>query len=49
MAIINRAGLSPDPMPGPIVIEEYDATTVVPPGCTARLDALGSIEIDVRG
>jgi len=28
---------------GPLIIEEYDATTVVPPGWTARVDALDTI------
>ena len=32
---------------GPVFVDEYDSTTVVPPGCRARLDAFGSIEIDV--
>jgi N-methylhydantoinase A len=32
---------------GPLIVEEYDATTVLPPGCTARLDQHGSIMIDV--
>ncbi|HXA98743.1 MAG TPA: hydantoinase/oxoprolinase family protein [Candidatus Dormibacteraeota bacterium] len=30
---------------GPLLIEEYDATTLVPPGCSARLDAHGNILI----
>jgi N-methylhydantoinase A len=33
---------------GPLIVEEYDATTVVPPGCTATLDAWGNIVIDIQ-
>jgi len=32
---------------GPMVIEEYDTTVVVPPGARVRLDATGSIRIDL--
>ena len=34
--------------PGPLVIEEYDATVVVPPGCSAARDVLGNIVIEVE-
>ena len=30
---------------GPVIIEEYDATCVVPPGTTAAVDANGNIVI----
>jgi N-methylhydantoinase A len=30
---------------GPLLIDEYDSTIVVPPGMQARLDAQGNIEI----
>ena len=30
---------------GPLIVEEYDATCVVPPGATAELDKAGSIVI----
>jgi N-methylhydantoinase A len=32
---------------GPLIVEEYDATCVVPPGATARLDAHQNIEIRI--
>jgi len=32
---------------GPLIVEEYDATTLVPPGAMAYLDEFGSIVIDV--
>jgi len=43
--IIQRATLAGAPQPGPLIVEEYDATTVVPPGATASLDAWGDIII----
>jgi N-methylhydantoinase A len=45
--VIRRAGLGRDPVAGPLFVDEYDSTTVVPPGCSARLDRFGSIEISV--
>jgi len=33
---------------GPLLIDEYDATTLVPPGCFARLDQLNSIVIRIE-
>ena len=33
---------------GPCIIEEYDATCVVPPGARAELDAYGNILIDLK-
>ncbi|MEE8630305.1 MULTISPECIES: hydantoinase/oxoprolinase family protein [Methylobacterium] len=43
--VIGRADLGPVPRPGPLVVEEYEGTTLVPPGCTARLDPDGNILI----
>jgi len=31
---------------GPAIIEQYDSTTVVPPGCEAQVDRLGNLVID---
>ncbi|MYA32269.1 MAG: hydantoinase/oxoprolinase family protein [Gemmatimonadales bacterium] len=45
--IVARTGLNGDWREGPVIVEEYDATCVVPPGCRARLDALGNIDIAV--
>jgi N-methylhydantoinase A len=36
-------------IPGPAVIEQYDATTVVEPGMTAWLDEADNIRIDIEG
>lgn len=46
--IMARSGLSESPLAGPLIIEEYDATTVVPPGTSARLDAAANIIIDIE-
>jgi N-methylhydantoinase A len=45
--VIGRDALGSRPMEGPLIVEEYDATTVVPPGCTAALDTQGNIVIGV--
>jgi N-methylhydantoinase A len=47
--VIGRGDLHDAPQQGPFVVEEYDATTVVPPSCTARLDDAGNIVIEVHG
>ncbi|MBS0219656.1 MAG: hydantoinase/oxoprolinase family protein [Proteobacteria bacterium] len=46
--VIDRFDLGKEPRSGPLLIEEYDATTLVPPGCAAWLDALGNIVIRVE-
>ena len=33
---------------GPLLIDEYDATTLVPPGCSARLDHFDNIVIRIE-
>jgi N-methylhydantoinase A len=33
------------PRSGPLIVEEYDATCVIPPGAGAELDAGGNIII----
>jgi N-methylhydantoinase A len=40
--IVNRSALK-SPHAGPCIVEEYDATCLVPPGWTARLDGHGNI------
>jgi N-methylhydantoinase A len=44
--ILCRADLA-TPREGPAVVEEYDATCVVPPGARAALDAWGNIVMEV--
>ena len=45
-AVLARSGLTSEPAAGPMVIEEYEGTIVVPPGATAWLDETGSVVID---
>jgi N-methylhydantoinase A len=45
--VVARSGLGKSWRSGPIVIEEYDATCVVPPRARARVDELQSIEIEI--
>jgi len=45
--VIARGALDETWCPGPLIIEEYDATCVVPHDARARLDALGNIEIEL--
>jgi N-methylhydantoinase A len=47
--VIGREDLDERPRPGPLLIDEYDATTLVPPDCPAHLDAHGNIVIDTGG
>jgi N-methylhydantoinase A len=47
--IIPRTALGPDWRCGPLIVEEYDSTCVIPPDARARMDELGSIEIDISG
>ncbi|BCM86751.1 hydantoinase/oxoprolinase family protein [Methylobacterium indicum] len=43
--VIGRADLAAGSRPGPLVIEEYEGTTLVPPDAAARLDPDGNILI----
>ena len=47
-AVIGRADLA-EGREGPLIVEEYDATCVVPPGVGARLNEAGCIVLDVGG
>ena len=38
-AVVSRGDLGIEASPGPIIVEEYDTTIVVPPGCTVRREA----------
>jgi N-methylhydantoinase A len=44
--ILKRSDLA-TPRPGPVIIEEYDATCVIPPGASAALDPAGNILIQL--
>lgn len=43
--VITRSHLGRNPEAGPLVIEDMDSTTLVPPGTTARLDEYNNIII----
>ena len=45
--LIGRRDLNGESRPGPLVIEEYDSVTIVPPGCDAHLDAAGFVVVSV--
>ena len=45
--VITRSELGRQARAGPLIIEEYDATTVVPPDCAAALDAMENIVVTV--
>ena len=47
--VLARADLDGRPRPGPLLVDEYDATTLVPPGATACLDGHGNILIATGG
>jgi N-methylhydantoinase A len=42
-SVTGRAGPSAAPAAGPLIVQEYDATCLVPPGATAALDGFGNI------
>jgi N-methylhydantoinase A len=44
--VLSRADLA-TPRAGPCIVEEYDATCVIPPGAQASLEANGSILIEL--
>ena len=44
--VMRRSDLA-KPRPGPLIVEEYDATCVVPPGARAELDGAGNIVIEL--
>ena len=46
--IAGRGALADGDLRGPLIIEEYEGTTVVPPDCTAALDAHMNIVIRVQ-
>ena len=46
-SIITRSSLEKS-VPGPAIVEEYDATCLIPPGASAKLDKFGNIVIDLQ-
>ncbi len=47
--VVPRSALPSSPRRGPLVIEEFDSTTVVPPDASVHRDALGNIILDLEG
>jgi N-methylhydantoinase A len=47
--ILARDALGATSRAGPLIVEEYEGTTVVPPDCAARLDQAGNIVIELGG
>jgi len=45
--VLSRQALKSEPRQGPLLIQEYDTTIVVPPGCAASLDAFGNVVIAI--
>ena len=46
-AVLSRRALALKPRRGPALIQEYDTTIVVPPGCEANLDGHKNVVIAV--
>jgi N-methylhydantoinase A len=46
--VVTRAALPAPPRRGPLVIEEFDSTTVVPPDASVHRDAMGNIVLDLE-
>lgn len=46
--VIQRTALSESPQQGPVIVEDYDCTTVIPPDANARVDANSSIVITLQ-
>jgi N-methylhydantoinase A len=47
--VLDRGDLDRTPRPGPLIVEEYDATTIVPPGWSAHLDEHANIRVSGAG
>jgi N-methylhydantoinase A len=45
-AVVGRPDLDATPRRGPLIVEEWDTSVVVPPGWTARRDDAGNIVLD---
>jgi N-methylhydantoinase A len=46
--IVDRSALGPSSRRGPLIIEEFDATVVVPPDAKAHKDAIGCIVLEFK-
>lgn len=46
--VIDRNQLTEKPIPGPVIVEEYEGTAVIPPGCSASVDQYGNVIIEIN-
>jgi N-methylhydantoinase A/oxoprolinase/acetone carboxylase beta subunit len=46
--VMRREGLTEKPLQGPLIVEEYDTTIIVPPGATVQA-ASGVVRIRLNG
>lgn len=46
--VLTRAQVPASPTPGPLIVEEFDATAVIPPDATIRRDAWDILRLDLR-
>ena len=46
--VVSRASLAGGTSAGPLIVEEYDSTTVVPLGCSVRLDEWSNITVEIE-
>ena len=45
--VLSRNGLEKNAIAGPLIIEDYEGTVIVPPDCKAHLDNMGNIIIEI--
>jgi len=48
VAIVDRGAVGASPRQGPLIIEEFDATIVVPPDAMVHQDAIGCIVLEFQ-
>jgi N-methylhydantoinase A len=46
--VLGRANVTTEPLRGPVIVEEYDATTIVPPTCAVWRDTSDNLVIEVN-
>ncbi len=46
--VVARAAIAREPQPGPLIIEEYDSTVVVPPRATVSRDAFDNLVLTLE-
>ena len=47
--IVSRAAITATPRQGPLIVEEFDATIVVPPDARISQDAIGNLVLEIGG